>query len=108
MESVESFKRNKEIELQITKKLTEEEKLYFNKITNHLDNNIKLSNRLTKDNEKLHKMIEDLNNRIIEHRNIFMNAIHKGDAALFEKVKNRIISQDHTANIIAENKETFD
>ena len=53
-------------------------------------------------------MIEDLNNRIIEHRNIFMNAIHKGDAALFEKVKNRIISQDHAANIIAENKETFD
>lgn len=53
-------------------------------------------------------MIEDLTNRIIDHRNIFMDAIHKGDAALFEKVKNRIISQDHTANIIAENKETFD
>ena len=68
MESVELFEHNKEIELQITKKLTEEEKLYFNKIASHLDNNIKLSNRLTKDNEKLHKMIEDLTNRIIEPR----------------------------------------
>lgn len=53
-------------------------------------------------------MIEDLTNRIIEHRNIFMNAIHKGDADLFKKIKNRISSQDHAANIIAENKETFD
>lgn len=108
MKSVELFEHNKEIELQITKKSTEEEKLYFNKIASRLDNNIKLSNRLTKDNEKLHKMIEDLTNRIIEHRNIFMNAIHKGDADLFKKIKNRISSQDHAANIIAENKETFD
>lgn len=37
-----------------------------------------------------------------------MNAIHKGDADLFKKIKNRISSQDHAANIIAENKETFD
>ena len=108
MKSVELFEHNKEIELQITKKLSKEEKLYFNKIVNHLDNNNTLINRQKRENEKLHNMIENLTNQIFEHRKIFMKAINEGDADLFEKIKNRISSQDHAANIIAENKETFD
>lgn len=108
MKNYESFTKDNEIELHIMNKLNTEEKQYFNKILNHLDNNNQLIKRLKNENNKLYHMVESLSDQIMDYRQTFIQSIKEGGVDFFEQLQQRINQFNKTASLIAEDEEKFD
>lgn len=108
MKNYESFTKDNEIELHIMNKLNTEEKQYFNKILNRLDNNNQLIKRLKNENNKLYHMVESLSDQIMDYRQTFIQSIKEGGADFFEQLQQRINQFNKTASLISEDEEKFD